>query len=114
MRSCVTIILLILSLFILASCRSSRLNNDQHDRFLILVIKNEPGVIESIMSSCDCLQIINIVVLHTEKNNTDAFSVRSIPVSTMRVLLKIKHNESDAVIDRLAMIEDVMSLKPAN
>ncbi len=93
MRANLIIAVLFTATMLLSACKSSQVHvRDNNDRFLLVVVKNEPGVIEGLLNSCTCLEIVRLDVLNVEPVLQDFLFFASKPNPsgiTMRLVLKI-------------------------
>lgn len=104
--------LLVASTLFLSACKSSQVQSiATSDRFLFVVVKDEPGVVTGLLSNCSCLQIIRMDVVHIEPVLVDFTGRRTMLSATIRVLIKIKQESNiNHIIDQLAEMQDVISV----
>lgn len=104
--------LFVASALFLSACKSSHVQSTaSSDRFLFVIVKNEPGVISGLLSSCSCLQIIRMETVDVEPVLVDFTGSRTLPLSTLRLLIRIKQEGNIThVKDQLSEMQDVISV----
>lgn len=113
MKTHLIIKLIVVSIFFLSACKSSyQQRYETNDRFLFVVVKNEPGVVAGLLSSCSCLQIIRMEVVHTESMIVDFTGSRTLPLETIQLIIKIKQEGKIIQLkDQLAEMQNVISIE---
>jgi hypothetical protein len=112
MKNSLGIILFFVLIFFLGACKSAHLPTlATNDSFLLVVVKNEPGVIVGLLSSCSCLQVIRMEVVHVEPEIFASTGSRLLPLETIRLLIKIKQEGNIVQVkNQLAEMQDVISV----
>lgn len=103
--------LLVVSIIILCSCKSSQLQSTaKKDQFLFVVLKSDPDVVEGLLTSCACMEVVRMEILNTEPVIINFSNKRSAHAVTIRLLIKIKAENQTAVKNELSAMQDVISV----
>lgn len=93
MKIFLTTVLLLTVMLLVTGCKSnSQLQSKPNrERFLFLVVKNESGVLEGLLSGCSCFEVVRFEVIDKQEYVIDFFNSQPKPATTIRILLKVKN-----------------------
>jgi hypothetical protein len=95
MKIFLTVVLSLATTLLVTGCKSlgGLQSNPDRERFLFLVVTNEPGVLNGLLSGCSCFEVVRFEVLDKQAGLVDLFNSQPKPSTTIRLLLKVKNEK---------------------